>query len=203
MELEMVKDPADPRRCKYSYPHEQCRRVAEPGAQFCRVHGGKSTELADETRIYHLANVQDRARLAELSSNDRVKSLAEEVSMSRMLFEKVWNSAQSETEMLGRCSVLNTLLLTCERLTKSYYALEKDLGELLPKDEVLRYAQSLCEIVIEEIEGVEGYEDIIDRIVDRIFVVVGGKVIQPTQRQLTLPTTADQVSDFPALEDVE
>ena len=78
----MVTDPADPRRCKFSYPHEQCWREAEAGCDFCLVHGGKSKAEAEDTRLYHLAEVDNRRRLAELSSHERIKSLREEIGLA-------------------------------------------------------------------------------------------------------------------------
>ena len=60
--MRYVTDPADPRRCKFSYPHEQCWREAEPGCSNCAAHGGKSRANAEETRLYNLVELDNRRR---------------------------------------------------------------------------------------------------------------------------------------------
>jgi len=171
--MKLVTDPADPRRCKFSYPHEQCWREAEYGSEFCLAHGGKSTEQAENKRMYHLAEVDSRLRLAELSGHDDIKSLREEIGLVRILIEKQVNSAKGDIDLLSRCGSINNLILTLSRLTKDCQALEKDLGELLSKQAVFRLIQSMCEIVVEELQGIEGYEEVIDRISERLFSTVG------------------------------
>jgi len=52
--------------------------------------------------------------------------------------------------------------------------LEQSLGDLLSKQAVVRLGQSICEIVIEELQGIEGHEEIIDRIVNRLFPAISG-----------------------------
>ena len=170
--MKMVTDPADPRRCKFSYPHEQCWREAEAGCDFCLVHGGKSKAEAEDTRLYHLAEVDNRRRLAELSSHERIKSLREEIGLVRILIEKRMNMIRTEADLLSACGPINNMLLTLEKLIKSCHALEQSLGELLSKQSVVCLAQKICEIVIEELQGVEGHEQIIDRIVDRLFPAI-------------------------------
>ncbi len=172
--MKLVTDPADPRRCKYSYPHEQCWREAEPGCEYCLAHGGKSTALAEDTRLYHLAEVDSRTRLAELSSHERIKSLREEIALVRILIEKRMNMIKTEADLLSACGPINNMLLTLEKLIKSCHALEQSLGELLSKQSVVRLGQSICEIVIEELQGIEGHEEIIDRIVERLFPTING-----------------------------
>ena len=169
--MKLVTDPADPRRCKFSYPHEQCWREAEYGSEFCLAHGGKSTEQAENKRLMQLAEVDNRRRLMELSTHDGVKSLREAVGLTYMLIEKQVNS---DPTLLSCCGSVNNLLLTLGRLTKECHALEQSTGELLSKEAVFRLAQSMCEIVIDELQGIEGYEEIIDRIGDRLFPVVRG-----------------------------
>ena len=54
MDMRRVTDPADPRRCKFSYPHEQCWQRLNRVASYCAAHGGKSKANAEETRLYNL-----------------------------------------------------------------------------------------------------------------------------------------------------
>ena len=172
--MKLVTDAADPRRCKHSLPHEQCWNEAESGCDNCLVHGGRSKAEAQDTRLYHLAEVDNRTRLAELSSHERIKSLREEIGLVRILIEKRMNMIRNETDLVSACGPINSMLLTLEKLIKSCHTLEQSLGELLSKNSVVRLGQSICEIVIEELQGIEGHEEIIDRIVGRLFPTING-----------------------------
>jgi glutamine synthetase adenylyltransferase len=181
-----VKDPADPRRCKYAYSHEQCWNQAAYGSDYCPAHGGKSTEEAEKKRLYHLAEVDNRRRLAELSDHESVKSLREEIGLLRMLIEKRFNMIRTEADYQNSCASLNSMFLTLERLIKSCHSLEQSLGNLLSKQSVARLCQEICEIIIEELQYVEGHEEIIDRIVQRLFPAV-----QATRNDEPLKLTLD------------
>lgn len=170
--MKRVTDPADPRRCKHSFPHEQCWNEAEAGCDNCLAHGGKSTALAEEKRLYQLAEVEDRAKLAHFSTHERIKSLREEIGLVRLLIEKRINLIKNEADLLAACGPLNSMFLTLEKLIKSCHTLDQSLGELLSKDTVVRLGQTICNIVIEELQGLEGHEAIIDRIVNRLFPTI-------------------------------
>jgi len=170
--MKRLTDPADPRRCKHSFPQEQCWHEAEPGCQYCIIHGGRSKANAEETRLYNLAEVDNRRRLAELSGHERIKSLREEIGLLRILIEKTMNAAKTDAELLSSCGSLNSMFLTAQKLVKSCHELEQSTGELLSKAAVYRFAQAVCEIVGEELDGLEGCDEIVDRIADRIFPAV-------------------------------
>lgn len=170
--MKRVTDPADPRRCKHSFPHEQCWNESEEGSANCSAHGGRSTADQDSKRQYLLAQVEDRRRLAEFAQHDHIKSLRDEIGLVRLLIEKRFNLIRTESDLLQGTASLNAMFLTLERLVKSCHNLEQSLGELLSKDSVVRLGQAICEIVIDELQGVEGHEEIIDRIVGRLFPTI-------------------------------
>lgn len=171
--MKRVTDPADPNRCKANFEQEQCWNEAEPGSSNCSAHGGRNKLIAESKRRYQLAEVEDRRRLSELSEAEDIKSLREEIGLIRMLIEKRMKVIKTEADLLTACGPLNSLFLTLDKLVKSCHTLEQSLGDLLSKQAVLRLGQALCEIVIEELQDVPGHEDIIDRIVDRLFPAIG------------------------------
>lgn len=170
--MERVTDPADPNRCTYTFPHEQCWNRAEPGAKNCKAHGGKSNAETEEKKLYFLSEAKYRARLAQLAEHDEIKSLREEIGLARMLIEKRFDLIRNDNDLLAACAPINTMLLTVERLVKSAHTIEQNLGSLLAKTAVLKLGQQLCEIVIEELTGVDNYEAIVDRITDRIVETI-------------------------------
>jgi len=170
--MKRVTDPADPRRCKHSFPHEQCWNEAPEPGKNCTAHGGRDMIEENEKRLYQLAEVDDRAKLAHFSTHERIKSLREEIGLVRLLIEKRMNLIKNEADLLAACGPLNSMFLTLEKLIKSCHSLEQSLGELLTRDTVVRLGQTLCNIVIEELQGMEGHEEVIDRIVERLFPTI-------------------------------
>lgn len=180
--LERVADPADPRRCKAASVDGQCMNRAEHGAEYCRVHGGRSTQKEEDFRSYMLARVEDRIRLAQLSDHlEPVKALRDSVALQHMLIERRYNLIQNDADLMSACGAINQMLLTMERLLTSAHRLEQSLGALLSRDEIMRLAKFMIEVVIDELQGVEGYEEIVDRIADRLLYTIQNNRPEPVE----------------------
>ena len=170
--MKRVNDLADPRRCKGAAPDGQCQNFAEEGSDYCAAHCGKSNLPAIQTRQYLLAKADFRKRLAELGDHEDIKSLRDEIALARMLIEKRLNMVQTDNDILAACGPINQLLLTVERLVKSAHQIETNLGVLLARKSVLRLGQQICQIITEELEGIENYEEIVDSIINRIIETI-------------------------------
>jgi len=170
--MKQVDDPADPRRCKGNARDGQCSNYAESGSEYCAACGGVDQSLQRERRQYLLTKAEYRQRLAALSDHEKVKSLRDEIAITRMLIEERLNSIEGKNDMLASCAPLNQLLLTVERLVKSAHVLEQNLGLLMSKETAIRLANQLGEIVIEVLkeEGIERYEMVADEIFHRFLV---------------------------------
>jgi hypothetical protein len=166
-----VNDLADPNRCKGASPKGQCQNVALHDNDYCKLHsGGKDYLPAEQKRGFLLAKSEDKTRLACVSSNlEPVKELRDTIALTHMLIEKKWNKLQEDDDLLMNCGPLNQLILTMERLITSCHRIETNLGELLARNAVLALAKELVAIVIDELEGIEDYEAIIDRITTRLI----------------------------------
>jgi hypothetical protein len=164
----------DPTRCKQSVGQQQCPNGAEPGSDFCRAHRGNDLTNMKATRLYLLAKADDQARLLQFSDHEEIRSLREEIAIARMLVEKRWNLIKTDSDLIMSCGSVNTLLLTIERLVKSAHTIEQNLGVLLGKSAVLSLGQLICHIIIEELEGIENYEAIVDSITRRILTTIAG-----------------------------
>ena len=146
--MERVTDLADPRRCKASIGAGQCMTVAEEGSDYCRVHAGSYQPPEKGLRQYLLARAQDRARLAAFAEHDDIKSLRDEIALTRMMIEGLWNSAQSDVERLAVYGRVNSHILTLERLVKTCNQIEERLGTLLAKPTLLRVGQQICQKLV-------------------------------------------------------
>lgn len=173
-------DPADPNRCKQSVGDNQCLDMAAPGSEFCLKHRGIDHTNENSTRLYLLAKAEDRVRLHRLAEHDEIRSLREEIALARMLAERRWNMMKTDNDAIIHCASINTLLLTIERLVKSAHSIEQNLGILLSKSAVLNLGQAICRIIVDELEGIEDYEEIVDKITQRILTtIVAAKDNQP------------------------
>ena len=117
-----------PAGCKASVGTGQCMTVAEEGSDYCRVHAGSYQPPEKGLRQYLLARAQDRARLAAFAEHDDIKSLRDEIALTRMMIEGLWNSAQSDVERLAVYGRVNSHILTLERLVKTCNQIEERLG---------------------------------------------------------------------------
>jgi hypothetical protein len=101
-----------------------------------------------------------------------VKELRDAIALAHMLIEQRYNLIKTDGDLLAACGPLNQMLQTMERLVNSTHRIETNLGELLARHAVITLAKEMVKIVIEEIEGVEDYEAIIDRITERLINTV-------------------------------
>lgn len=168
--MSRIEYPADPRRCKAAAAAGQCREVVEHGSEYCKVHGGRSTKNEEDTRSYLLTQVDYKRRLAQLQAqSEPIRELKDAIALTHMLIEKRFNLIQNDNDLLAACGPLNSLLLTMERLVKSAVQLEHNLNALLSKPTVLNLGQTIVTIIIDELAGLPGYEEHVDRIASRMF----------------------------------
>jgi len=168
--MQRVTDLSDPRRCQGKAPDGQCRNFSVTGSDYCEVHGGRDMTEIHEKRGFMLAKADDMTRLAGLSHTlEPVKELHDAISLTHMLIEKRWNLIKDDADLIMGCGPLNQLIQTMEKLVNSCHRIETNLGELLARHAVLSLAKEMVEIVIDELEGIEDYEEIIDRITSRLI----------------------------------
>ena len=168
--MQRVTDLSDPQRCQGKAPDGQCRNLSATGSDYCEVHGGRDMTEIREKRSFLLAKADDRTRLAGISNElEPIKELHDSIALTHMLIEKRWNLIKSDADLLMGCAPLNQLIQTMEKLVNSCHKIETNLGELLARHAVLSLAKEMVGIVIDEIEGIEDYEEIIDRITTRLI----------------------------------
>ena len=186
--MQLVTDLSDPRRCQGKAPDGQCRNLSVTGSQYCEVHGGRDLTEVHEKRGFLLAKADDMARLAGLSQGlEPVKELHDVITLQHMLIEKRWNLIKDDADLIMGCGPLNQLITTMEKLVNSCHKIETNLGELLARHAVLALAKEMVEIVIDELEGIEDYEEIIDRITTRLINTIRKADNIPNNSALSAP----------------
>jgi len=186
--MERVTDLVDPNRCKGAAQDGQCQNRAEHGSEYCCVHGGRSLREAEEQRGYLLSKMDEKTRLVQMSDDlEPVKELRDLIALQHILIEKRYNLITSDGELLAACGPLNQMLLTMERLVNSCHRIETNLGELLARHAVLALAREMVQIVISELEGIDDYEQIVDRITQRLVNVIRQANNHTEQATIALP----------------
>jgi len=167
----MAIDPNDPRRCKAITTKGQCPKEAVEGSSFC-AHHSQGKDMDREVQNYMLTDPEIVGMMAHYSQVESLKSLREEISLVRALATKRLNMVESNADFLAACGQVNTLLITLDKLINSCYRLEVHLGTLLSKAAIVELAKNIVSILTEELETVDGFEGIIDRIGDKIMSTI-------------------------------
>lgn len=167
---EYVDAPDDERRCQAVTAGKQCGRVSMEATDRCERHGGNT----DFNRQMYIINSQEaKDRFIRLNSHNAVGSLRNEIAMARSLLEERFNAIGDNPATLAlNIGPLNQLLLTIERLVKSAHTLEFNLGEVVGKGALLALAKTTSDVLLDELRGIEGYEEIVDRVGTRLFEAI-------------------------------
>ena len=187
MPLRRVTDPADPRRCKGPTPSGQCMNEAEDGCENCLVHcGPPSTALSPTKRVYLLTRADARKRLAELAEHEEVKSLREEIALTRMMIETQFNGINSDLDWAMRWPAIERGIRTVHGLVKDCHVIEQNLGSMLSKETVLGLAHRICQVVIDRLQGIDNYTDLTDDIIHSVIQIVQDANNQGVVRSVAL-----------------
>lgn len=171
--MDRVTDPSDPRRCKAADHVGQCWNVAEAGP-FCTkcASGGRRSVTAEKRRIYNLTKARYRERFErKLLDGEPEHNFDEEIRLTEILLEEIWNSDKiDDPVVLAREHKL--LSETLDRLKRSSYQFKEKSNQLLGRPAVILISQQIIHLLIDELQGVPGFEDKIDRITGRMLDVI-------------------------------
>jgi hypothetical protein len=165
--------PNSPTRCQGTTGKGQCPREAVEGKPYCDYHL-KDRDIEDKMalRAYILTDPVISGSAGRHSQVEELKSLREEIALARAMIERRLNLVESNADFLNACGTVNTYLLTLERLITSCHRLEVNLGNLLSKAAILDLAKDIVSILMDELQEVPGYEEIVDRVSERIIAAI-------------------------------
>lgn len=162
---ERVPYAAHPDRCQTNNAVGQCWFFKVEGSDYCLIHGGTAAQKAKKKRdldMYRLGRYQQRVQ--ELKDDSEIRSLRSEIGILRMLIEDRFNSIQNETELMAHSSAIADMLMKVEKLVSSCTKIEKQLGELLDKGQIVQFGQEVVEIISEYVNS-EKLEEVALKIV--------------------------------------
>lgn len=126
----------------------QCTYQAVPGGTVCYMHGGNKTiqsQKQHSLNMYRLGQYQ--ARVEQLSENDRIKSLRDEIGILRMLVEERFAILHTPTDIIMHTAMISDLIMKIERVVSTCHKLESSLGGLLDKQKVIEIASQILAII--------------------------------------------------------
>jgi len=171
--------PDDPGRCQHVNSLGQCRRPAIEGGEKCAEH---TRNQAQKLRSYLITtSYLDKSADRHVGS-DELKSLREEIALTRALVEKRLNMIDSDVDFLSAMPSVQVAMNTIEKLVTSCHNMEVKLGNLLNKSALLGVAQQIIEIISTELEGIPNRNEIIDRVADKIVEAVAKAENEQTSR---------------------
>lgn len=110
---------------------------------------------------YKISKYQDR--LAELDSDgeNSVLNLREELALARIVLEEIFNQCGTTNDLLTFSNQIDTYLNRVQRMVESCFKLEKMLGNMLTKEQLLTFAEG---IITDISEVLADQPDLIDAI---------------------------------------
>lgn len=138
----------DPLRCQAVIATGQCHYKAMEGSKHCIRHGGaKDQKRLEKERVSNYNLNKYQARLEEKRSHANIKSLRDEIGITRMLLETFINKCNDDHELLMYHSQINQLTQTLEKLIKSCQHLEERNSYLLDKDQLYIIIDSITQTI--------------------------------------------------------
>jgi len=160
-------------RCEFTHPTGQCTEEALEGETFCSLHTHLDPEK-HQKRLYNLHKFKYRARYEQIGEHEALRSLRDEVAISKMMLEETFNSIQNDSEFMATRSDLAQQLATVEKLVASMIKMETSLGSLLSKPTLLKIASEIVRILLDKLKDIPNHELIIDDISAAILKTING-----------------------------
>ncbi len=165
-------DAADPLRCQGSLKGKggQCPFKSVKGTKYCPMHMGFSFQKIkieeEEKSNYRLGKYQ--ARVERFANNPQVKSLREEIGITRMLLEEIVNSCNDSADLMIKSGKISEMVMKIEKLVVSCHKLEVQSGLLLDKIAITNFANTLITIINHHVTNPDTVNTIADQILNAI-----------------------------------
>ena len=126
----------------------ECINKSLDGSRFCAAHGGNKgvdSTKAGNLRNYRLSKFA--AEVQEKKGSSEIKSLTCEIGMLRQIIQEQWNSCEHANDLILKSGPISDMIVKLERLVNSCNNIDKTLGNLIDKEKVVSFAQTIVEII--------------------------------------------------------
>lgn len=154
-----------------------CPLDAVQGSMFCEEHSNELTLRANYLiEDERLRNLFERKRGTELTS------MRDDVALMRTMIEDRLNLAKSDAERLAAYSQIGNWMGTLDKLVNSLNRLEEKTSAVLTRETLMKVAQSLVQVIAEEIANLPDSEMVIDAIAQRVVPVIENATNEDSDR---------------------
>ncbi len=125
-----------------------CVNKSLEGSNFCAAHGGNmgvDATAAKKMKNYRLTKFASEVQ--EKQSSSDIKSLAGEIGMLRQIIQEQWNSCDSANDLILKSGPISDLFTKLEKLVNSCNNIDKTLGNLIDREKVVTFAQTIVKII--------------------------------------------------------
>lgn len=164
----------DPNRCQAVDGQGQCPYKAISPSKYCPRHGankGVASTKAEAIRNYNLGKWRDRVN--NFADNPQVKSLREEIGITRMVLEEYLLKCQEPNDLLIYSTRITQMIQQIQKLVEGCHKLEERTGKLLDKQSVIVVCDSIVKIIGTRIEDPDVLNLIAAEMVD-VVAKIGG-----------------------------
>jgi len=159
----------DPNRCQFITPTGQCTKEAVEGQSRCPTHGGTPKSAL---KAYFITNKYLGDSPSRHIAVDEIKSLREEIAITRAFIETRINMVASEAEFVAAMPVVAGYMATIEKLVSSCHAMEVKLGTLLSKSALLTLAQKMIDTITTTLVDIPGRDELVEKIADELVRLI-------------------------------
>lgn len=140
------------RRCQGG-KNNQCRFLAVEGSDYCKLHGGASTAVANERKsIRNYQLTKFKAELERHANSSHIKDLRDEVGLLRMMLETKLNRIQDEADLMMQSQGISELITKINAVVTSMHALDAKTNQVLDKTTLITVATRMVEVISTELE---------------------------------------------------
>lgn len=172
----------DPDRCQCSTSVGPCPYKALKGEIFCPMHSGGGIahrQRKEKMRNYRLS--QWSARVNEFSDNTEIKSLREEIGITRMMLEQIVTQCKTPLELVSNSGKIADITTRIEKLVSTCHRLELQNNQLLDRGAVLNISMSIVEIIGKYVTDDKSLDQIGSEIVSTIMKSQAIKALVTTE----------------------
>lgn len=151
-------------KCEHTGTRGRCDLDSVEGSQFCAKHSNE----ADRIKGYRLSSPELRERFEHHSRSDLFSSLRQEIDLLRAMIEDRVSQADTPAERIAAFNAVRPALVDVVKCVETLSKLERQNNIVLGKEALSWLSKEIINILIGELEQVQGYERIVDRVAQRI-----------------------------------
>lgn len=143
-----IDGPDDPERCHGTMKNGQCGHKNTGVSVFCPMHGGAHQVKSAQRKEMNMYNLQKyQERMAQFAEHPKVKSLRDELGITRMTLEKIITKCDNDNDLICYQPQIMQMVSTIKGLVEVTQKLEEKDNMLLDKGVILNIADTIVRVV--------------------------------------------------------